>query len=700
MSKSTVLTSNELFINMKPSDIPTYNPRKHYFEQSKDVLDFWDEEFKKITYGVNIGGYFFHPWAYFHLNFFRTPIPTKVPGKTKTEDKSKVPPLDDLFLNIVENYQEAEESDKGLFLFGTRGSTKSTLLASNSAWTVLTSPNGVHSIMGGSDPDLKNISRLIRHCFENITPAFRMPTIRADWESEVIFGIKQSAKDNITHSIVSITNTKKGNKRDSEKGAGLSPVGYIFDEVGKSDFWSVYESALPSFRTQYGFKLVPILAGTGGNEELSLDAQKVMEDPESHDMLLCNWDRLERGVPEEFITWKESKKKPFGTFMPGQMSYRLDVEKVKKPLSEYLGISSKELKKIPIYVTDWEKATNRVKELTSSAVKDEKDRLRNRMYYPLETDDCFLTDSENPFPTKIIEQHVKNLKAQGNTGKDIELYKQDGKQKFNFSSKKRSKIRHTGGESDAPIVAHIDPPEEPFPEYTCVAGLDGYKIDVSETTSLGSMYILTRRNLEPNSPCETIAASYSARPSKMRYFNQTCEKMLRAWGAKCLIESVDMGFQQFLENKDMAQDLLAKSFTLSGSKGANSKLKSSYGIYPTTGNKEYMFNLLIDWCKEEHVLGIDEDGNQIIKTGVEFITDIELLREMLSYKKGGNFDRIDAFMHALTYARELDKKGYFPKDSSFRQIQTVDKKKSQSYQEKVRSAKYTSAAIRSRLKRY
>jgi hypothetical protein len=59
-------------------------------------------------------------------------------------------------------------------------------------------------------------------------------------------------------------------------------------------------------------------------------------------------------------------------------------------------------------------------------------------------------------------------------------------------------------------------------------------------------------------------------------------------------------------------------------------------------------------------MGIDEDGNPIVKYGVEFIEDIDLLKEMQNWYKGGNFDRITAFSHALVYARELDKLNVLP----------------------------------------
>ena len=846
MNENTAIVATELFINMK--DVPVWDPRKHYYEQTKETLDFWEGERQKILFGVTIGGYFFHPWLYFHINFFRTPIPTIVPGRKQPVEKSRVPMLDDLFLYMIDNYKSAEVKNLGLFMFGARGVSKSTMLASHSHWTMLTKPDGVHSIMGGNEKDLKAISNLTKHSMEKITPAFAMPSLRTDWEKEVTFGLKEKDGKDLVHSIFSITNVEGGTDNKSEKGAGLSPIGYIFDEAlcenelvytengsktmkdvqvgdfifgadgkltevldkvdpgvqdtwrftfsdnrevtsshnhvwkmlnteaneweelttgdiieggrakyklpavgklestelintfqgdnvriskiefagkrqvycirvsnedrmflttnfipthncGKYSFWKVYESALPSFRTQYGYKLVPIISGTGGNEKLSVDARRVMENPEKYEMLPCDWDRLEMGVPMESRTWLAERSKPFGTFMPGQMSYRLDVLKVEKTLAEVLGVKSPELTKIPIMVTDWPKATARVQELTSDSIKDEASRNRNRMYYPQTTSDCFLTESENPFPQAIIERHIRKLEERGDTGKNIELFVQDGKQSFSTSSKKRANVRHDGGAWDAPVISFIEPTEKAPPSGMYVSGLDGYKIDVSTTTSLGALYVIKRRNIEPNSPCEVIAASYTSRPDKMRYFNQTCEKVVRAWNAKCLIEAVDMGFQQYLEGKGLDHDWLVRSFTLSGHKGANSKLTTSYGIYPTVGNKEFMFNLVVDYTKEEHVIGIDEQGIQIIRTGVEFIEDIDLLKEMLTYTKGGNFDRIDAFMHALTNARELDKKGYLPKENHEDDYQREVKSMSEINQ-RIRSTKYGSSELRDKLSRW
>lgn len=554
-----------------------------------------------------------------------------------------------------------DNSDK---LFVTRDyivTHNSTDLSSVTAWLNTIKSNGVTSIIGGSEPDLLAISGLLEKNFNNVNPAFYLPRLKTDWESFVEFGIKEKTGHRFVHSQISITNANKGTAKQSEKGAGLSPIGYIMDEIGKYDCKGILQSALPSFRTQYGSKLVHILSGTGGNKVLSQDAKDILSNPEAYDLVMMNWDRLDRSVPEEAITWERSKKTKFSMFVPGQMSYRLSVPKIEKNLSEIVGIKNKDLDNVKIKVTDWIEATNVIQHMNKSLQREE-ERQRNQMYYPLEIADCFLTESNNPFPVTTIDRHIRKLEDEGRLGKDIGLFREGGRFKYELINKQRAAVKHNGGVADAPIILFSEfPDKETPPRGLYVSGLDGYKIDVSESDSLGSFYILKRRNQEPNEPCEKIVASYTARPERMRDFNATCEKLSDTWNAECLMESIDLSFKQFLESKGREYDILAPAISFSGltSKKAP-RLNSKFGLYPNIGNNQYRFNVLVDYCKEEHTMGIDDDGNPIIKLGVEFIEDLDLLREMLNWSKTGNFDRITAFSHALVFARELDKRNIHP----------------------------------------
>jgi hypothetical protein len=525
---------------------------------------------------------------------------------------------------------------------------------------ITTRENGSVMVIGGSDDDLGAISGFMETALERINPAFYMPRLATDWKSMVEFGVRKKSGTKHIFSRFDIRNADDKKEKSSEKGAGLNPVGFVADEIGKWNPIKILESAIPSFMTPMGAKLVHLLAGTGGNTVLSNDAKTILQNPSDFNLLMLNRDRLDRSVPEEALTWKDTKDKEFCTFVPGQMSYRLDVLKKVTTLSKYLGKESKELDKIKINVTDWLAATKSIQEKADS-LKKESSINRHRMYFPLRTSDCFLIDAVNPFPASVISNHIEKLEAEGRTGKNVRLFREGNSYKHEFSNKPRAKVSHDGGSVDSPTIIFDDPPETTPQRLTFVGGHDGYKTDVSETDSLGAHYIIKRRNMAPNEPCERVVASLTTRPERMVDYLKDCETMMKAWNAVTNMESVDIGLQLHLEAKKLEYDYLcpAFSFTQKTSR-THAKLNSKFGLYPNTGNNTYRWNSLVAWAWEEHIVGIDSDNNPIIKYSVEFIEDIDLLREMLEWKKGNNVDRITAFSHALVYAQELDKDNVMP----------------------------------------
>lgn len=657
---SGILNSSEFFINSK--NVPKWDEKRPFWDQDLNTIQFFREEGDKIKNGVNIGGYHVHPWLYCHLNFFKTPIPVR-DENGKDSEVLMCPELDDNILYMIETYNQAEIEELGVCLFGTRGFTKSTMLVSLFFWLALTKANGTNSLVGGSDNDLSVISTLMSKAFNNMHPAIRLPRLITDWDSLVEFGYKYKDQSRATYSQISITNVNGGADSSSEKTAGLSPTGYAMDEIGKYDPRKSLRAALPSFRTQFGAKLVHLLAGTGGNKELSDGAREILENPKAWNLLMMNWDRLDRSVPEKAMDWREDRKRSFGTFVPAHMSYRLDVLKVETTLADYIDMPNDDLRAIKLWKTDWIKAKNRIQELIDVQKKEE-DKNKEQMYYPTKIDHCFLTDSNNPFPTHVIERHIRKLREDDNLGKNVEIIKEGSNYRVEFSNKKRAAVSHPGGSIDAPGVLFTDIPSEKPLRDVFISGLDPYKQDVSDTDSLGSLYVLKRRNLAPNEPMEIIQFSYNDRPKTMKEFSRNCLTAIECFNAECCMESADMGFKLYLDERGKTESILCPSFSFSKSYLGNKprKLNSPFGLPPTTQNNEYRMNLMIEYANELVVIDYDENGDEIIKWGVEFITDIELLEEMLRYRKGGNFDRITGFSHALVYCRELDKKNVIPKN--------------------------------------
>lgn len=105
--------SKELYINMG-NDIPLWNDLYSYEEQDDDVKQFWENEAMKLLNGVTINDVFIHPWLYWHINFWKMMIDVgddRIPGNSQLRDNEWM---------FAEFLKQAEEENKGIFMFGCR----------------------------------------------------------------------------------------------------------------------------------------------------------------------------------------------------------------------------------------------------------------------------------------------------------------------------------------------------------------------------------------------------------------------------------------------------------------------------------------------------------------------------------------------------------------------------------------------------
>lgn len=535
----------------------------------------------------------------------------------------------------------------------------SSLLQMNATMTIGLS----HSVVGFSDSDLSNIGEYCEYGLDHVHPFFRINRTKTDWSSGVTLGKRMSNGVRDIHAIISIANINMGRKTSTQKTAGLTPATAIFDEVGKGPIKKPYTAAMPSYDTPYGWRLSPILAGTGGEVELSKDAQEMFSDPETYNLLVMDWDILNRRAMKG-KTWKERK---WAMFVPGQMAN--SGVKVTIGLGDYLGKpDDKKLNKIKIDATDFEASTNKLNEERKKlSTKDRVAYTSHTMFYPFTIDDCFLSSSQNLFPVEYAIKHKNDLLESGQySGMLCDVFLESGnKLGTTKSNKQLAGFPFSGGVIDAPVQIFEMPQSNRFDDFIYVAGQDPYKQAKSDTPSLGAFYVFKRRVGIRDPYAYRIVASYVSRPSSIDQFCRTCEVLQKGYGAICLMENADQMYEQYLNRKSgmpasfflFAGEAIANKYVKAGSR-QNSKL----GLYPTPGNQNLLFSCVVDYCWQDFVVGYDDQtGLDITVKGIELIDDIALLDEIIQYKPGLNVDRIIAFGHALVLARYFDDNNYMPK---------------------------------------
>jgi hypothetical protein len=635
----SLTTSPELFINMRA--IPT--------SDSAEWHPFFQEELKKIKYGITINGVYIHGWLYWHLNHWNILLDRLDPNNPADIIRvKKNPDFRDNEWLIAEYIKKAEEQKKGLILFGTRRFAKTEF---ESSWigrgaTIYEGSQNV--ISSTNEGDIKVIAASVDRGLSSLHPYFKFDRLLDDWRKEVSLGIKEKNGKRIEWSKILIRNLDEGN--NTEAIAGTTPKTLVIDEIGKTEkIIEAVEAAKPGFTSPYGWRCVPILTGTGGTFIPNSDAEKMFNDPESYGFLGVE-------IP--------GRSKKFGLFVPG--TYRMEA-KVQTKFGTYLnkkGIyvpENSELNTIDFYESDVEKATKIIQEEIANAEKaqDPKASLKARMYFPLEPEDCFLSDEINEFPIEAIKQHIAYLDNQDKVGDAVELYRDaENKVKFTFSTKLRqiTDFPVTGATiKDAPVMIYEPPVENP-PALLYIAGGDPYNQNTSSSSpSLGTVYVYKRLYDPLNGTFQNqIVASYAGRPDKMREWHEIVEMLLELYNATLMIENAGTNFIEYMSTRNKAH-YLADGYNLLREITPTTSIQNKpKGLPPTIKVIEHCMALLYDYCKEE-LIGVDEKGNPMKKLGVTRIKDKMLLIEMLNYSSTVNVDRIVAFRHALAYDSHLQK---------------------------------------------
>jgi hypothetical protein len=439
-----------------------------------------------------------------------------------------------------------------------------------------------------------------------------------------------------------IRNTEDGRNTEAAAGARLSSA--LIDEAGKGDFAKVLAALLPGLRGEFGLRAPVLITGTGGDMEKSRDAETMFFNPESNDLV-------------EYINEKTGKRT--GLFMPGWL--RQDF-KVKSNLAEYLGKTDcPELEKIPIKVADKENAIANIKQERKKLAKDPDSSklLKAMMYYPLEVEEVFLSESNNIFPKELLLEQKSFLLNHAPHCDYVELYRDSNNTVKHKFTDKKPVLNFPNLEKDnvEGVIQIWEMPLSNAPDGIYFGATDPYKTDVAKSSnSLGCTYIFKRHyDIVSDKFQNMIVAAYTGRPKKMQTWYDNTKNLLEFYNAKTLCENMDYGFIQHCIDTNTAHKYLLPQPKFLYEVHQHSTVNRTYGIHMTEGIKSYIFGCVLRYMETVLKTEKDDEGNTKEVLGVRKIIDPLLIEEMIKYEPGINVDRLVTFGLLLAYAQSLDK---------------------------------------------
>lgn len=503
-------------------------------------------------------------------------------------------------------------------------------------------------IVCGNDNDLSILKEKVDFGLKSLWEGINIPRLDKTWRlNQIRLGYKKPNGDDAIWSQIIIRNANDG--QNTEGAAGTTAFTFIMDEIGKYNFAPSFKAAEPAIKGKFGWRTVPMLMGTGGSFEKGDDAENLFYNPEANNFLAFEY---------------PGRKTKTGLFLSGL--YRLDC-KEEMSLADWLrrerGMTfedDSELSKITIHASNKEKALALIqKEL--EAAKKNPDRslyLKQRMYYPIDVEDCFLRDVHNIFDTESAKRQKVRLLQGERTGTPVILI-HDGEKITHEFTDKLPISKFPLGESDdkdAPVVIYEFPVENP-PYGLYVAGVDSYRQgQAAYSKSLGSVYIYKRmHSINSEKYQDMFVASYCARPDKKEKWEEQARYLIKYYNARTLCENDDMSFIEYMKAQGDAHYLERQPAWLMEIV-PNSTVKREYGVHRSAQKIiDYLHTCFKKYMEEIIYTEKDENGVPVKEMlGVVRIFDPVLLEEVIQYDEEGNFDRIIAAELAIAQALKMD----------------------------------------------
>jgi hypothetical protein len=183
------------------------------------------------------------------------------------------------------------------------------------------------------------------------------------------------------------------------------------------------------------------------------------------------------------------------------------------------------------------------------------------------------------------------------------------------------------------------------PSERYIMSLDNYENDVSNTLSLGSIFVLDLWT-------DRIVAEYTGRPMFSDDLNELCRKMCIFYNAKCLYENNKKNTFSYFSRMnclhllaDTPEYLKQRQLIKTVGYGNTSK-----GVSATTPIKNFGFTLIRDWLLKPVTMNAEE--TEITVPNLHFIKNRALLKELILFNPDINVDRIMSLVQLMLYREE------------------------------------------------
>jgi len=591
---------------------------------TKAYKEFWRQEKLRCKKGYEVDGVRITGYHYYYLNYspiLKTEVvkeATEEGRQSKAERIEGFPDFWDMDWEFFQYVEEAEDNGQHAILGGSRGKGKSLKAASMCVRNYFFYKKSKSYCFASKEEYLIKDGIIAKawelmDFIDSHTPfAKRRQEKNSDVHrksSTLIkneFGVQTTHPKSWKSEIIGVTTGDNINKLRGKRGKII-----ILEEGGSypnlNKGWGILRPSMEDGDRTFGLILA---IGTGGEEGVSWEGfEELFLNPEAYNI---------RSVPNIWDEGMENTR--CGFFFPADCNYSGAMDKD--------GNSDRE-KARRLIEADRKKV---------AGGNDPHALTRRKAELPLCPREMMMRISGTKFPIADIQAHLAQVEGHPEKYKQADFigrlhispsglieWKPDDKVEPIYTFPHKDNKNMPGGLIiwEHPFANNAG--ETPYGMY--IAGIDSYDHDESQTTSLGSIWVMNTLN-------ERLVAEYTGRPSSKEFY-EVCRRLLMYYNAIGNPENHNKGILEYFDSM-YSSHLFCDQLRIVKDINQNSKVDRKKGTAPNDQINAYARTELAEWLMKP-AIG-DENG----LLNLHKIRSIPLLKEMQLWNIDGNFDRISA----------------------------------------------------------